>query len=129
MFEIAYFDWKEQRIKNRDCLLLFLLGIFQIVSGSSLSPVSRVAGAFCISMPMLFLAMLYPGGFGGGDMKLMAAGGFFLGWKEICMAMEIAVFLSAGYAVWMMIKKKAKRKARFALGPFLCMGMAIASIL
>ncbi len=38
----------------------------------------RLIGMVCISVPMLLLAIAVPGAFGGGDIKLMAAGGLFL---------------------------------------------------
>ena len=40
-----------------------------------------------VSVPMLLLTLAVPGAFGGGDIKLMAASGFFLGMDAIVCAM------------------------------------------
>ena len=47
-------------------------------------------GAVIIAGPMLILALLIPGAFGGGDIKLMAASGLFLGTASIVCAMFLA---------------------------------------
>ncbi|MGN0674790.1 MAG: prepilin peptidase [Oscillospiraceae bacterium] len=70
-------------------------------------------------------------GFGMGDVILMAAGGLMLGWKATVVAAFIAIFLGAIYAL--ILKIKASRSDNdenvnaFAFGPFLTIGLALAS--
>lgn len=86
----------------------------------------RLIGAVCISLPMLILALVVPGAFGGGDIKLMAGCGLFLGWKATLAAAVIGILLGGGYGVWLLATKKAQRDSHFAFGPFLCIGLAAA---
>ncbi len=86
---------------------------------------SRIIGFFSASVPMLLLALAIPGAFGGGDIKLMAACGAFLGWKRNLLALFFAVLGGGVWGIWLLLKKKATRTDAFAFGPFLCTGMAI----
>ena len=86
----------------------------------------RLSGLFSVSVPMLLLALAVPGAFGGGDIKLMAACGMFLGWKLNVLALFFAVMAGGLWGIWLLARGKAGRKDFFAFGPFLCMGMAAA---
>ena len=82
-----------------------------------------LAGIFAVSLPMLLMDFLIPGGFGGGDIKLMAAGGFLLGKAWIIQAFVMGIMLAGTYVIVLLIRKKADRKTEVALGPFLCAGI------
>ena len=84
----------------------------------------RLIGAVVVSLP-LFLTLLIPGAFGGGDIKLTAAAGLFLGWKLVLIALMLAILSGGGYGAYLLAKKKLGRKDHFAFGPFLCAGMGI----
>lgn len=72
------------------------------------------------------LSLLIPGAFGGGDIKLMAAAGLFLGWKSTVISAVLAVFAAGAYGLYIRMIKKAGRGQCFPFGPFLCAGMAAA---
>ena len=75
---------------------------------------------------MLLLAMVIPGAFGGGDIKLMAVSGWMLGVESIICAMFLGLFAGGCYGSLMVKKNKLGRKDQFALGPFLALGLTIA---
>ena len=79
-----------------------------------------------VSLPMLLLALVVPGGFGGGDIKLMAGAGFFLGARLTVVAAFLGILLGGGFGALLLAAKKADRKTRFAFEPFLCIGIAAA---
>ena len=79
-----------------------------------------------ISVPMLLLALIIPGAFGGGDIKLMAAPGFFLGTGPVVCAMFFGLLTGGGYGAAMLLGKKLEKKDHFAFGPFLAFGLALA---
>ena len=111
-----------------------LFGIVEI------SLVSRIIGFFVISVPMYILACL-TGGFGGGDIKLMAVAGLLLGWKATICAFFVGVFAAAFYCIYVLIyaliailKKtapsfkegmSAAMKMPFAFGPYLSFGILV----
>lgn len=69
----GYIDQRTHEIPNELCLLILLDGLFL------LNPVPAFIGLFLVSLPMLLLGIIFKGGVGGGDIKLMAACGFLLG--------------------------------------------------
>ena len=65
------------------------------------------------------------GGMGGGDMKLGAMLGAFLGWQLVLLATFIAVVVGGGLAIGLMAAKLRGRKDAIPFGPFLAAGGAI----
>ena len=88
----------------------------------------HVIGAFCVSVPMFLLCLVIDGAFGGGDIKLMAAAGLFLGWQNTRLAMFFGIVFGGVYGIYLLAAKKAGKKDHFAFGPFLCAGIVIAML-
>ncbi len=86
----------------------------------------HIAGFFIISAFMLVLSLAVPQAFGGGDIKLMACCGLFLGWKNAVFAFFVAVIAGGVIAAVKMIKKEKGKKDLMPFGPFICMGVAVA---
>ena len=123
---VALIDWKTQIIYDGFHILILLLGILSIILFPEHSFVDRIFGATIISVPMLILTLVIPGAFGGGDIKLMAVSGFFLGTLSIICAMFVGILTGGFYAVVMLGRGKIGKKDQFAFGPFLAAGLAIA---
>lgn len=124
-------DLRRREIPDRIGVLLVAAGLCCHIAGISppgcgpgpLEFSERLAGFFCVSIPLGTAACLAPGSFGGGDIKLCAAGGFFLGWKAMLSAGAMAV-LSAGAAVAVfLLTGRISRREGIPFGPFLCLGM------
>ena len=81
------------------------------------------AAGFLAVSSLLYLVFLFTGGkgVGGGDVKLMAAAGLFLGWGKILWAFWTGA--AAGVLVQSLPGKEKGRDKRFALGPFLAAGI------
>ena len=144
MLSVALIDAETQLIPDRLNLALAVCGVL----GTLLSPAGwlpHLIGAFCVSVPMLLLCLAIDGAFGGGDIKLMAAAGLFLGWQNTLVAYLVAgdarpllpawyVYLILGilggglYGIWLLAAKRADKKDHFAFGPFLCAGIVIAML-
>ena len=107
-------------------LLPFAIGAIWVQPDITL--LSRGIGLLTISVPMLILALLIKGAFGGGDIKLMAVIGILLGWQGILFAFFVAVVIAGSIALTLIIRKKAKKGAQMAFGPYLCIGTAVAFI-
>lgn len=90
-------------------------------------PIS-IVGALGVSIPMLLLAMTRPGSIGGGDIKLVFAGGAFLGIDGIIKSVVAAILICGVYCVWLVFIKKKSRKTKIAFGPFLSIGMIYAML-
>jgi leader peptidase (prepilin peptidase)/N-methyltransferase len=122
---IAMIDADTQYIPPQLNILLAVLGIVSFWTLPEASLIQRLIGVICISVPMILIVLVIPGGFGWGDIKMMAAAGVLLGWKGNVTAFFIALILGGIYAVYLLAAKKKGRKEHFAFGPFLSIGIAI----
>ncbi|MEN6349746.1 MAG: prepilin peptidase [Syntrophomonas sp.] len=68
---------------------------------------------------LLLIAVLSRGGMGGGDVKLAAVIGAFLGLKGAVMVLVLSSFLGAIWVLPLLFKGKADRKTAVKFGPFL----------
>lgn len=78
----------------------------------------RLIGFFSVSLPLFAITLAVPGAFGGGDIKLMAVIGFFLGWKMSLTAFMLAVFSGGIYGIGLLLSKKKGAKEHFAFARF-----------
>lgn len=81
------------------------------------------AGAFVV---LAALAILGRGALGGGDVKMMAVLGLWLGVNGIITTACIGFILGGVAAIIMLLLKVRGRKDFFAFGPFLIMGAVVA---
>lgn len=123
---ISFIDNDTMIIPPQLNALVLVVGIISIWTMGGPSIVSRIIGLFCISLPLYLIILIVPDGFGGGDIKLMFAVGFFLGWKATVIAFFIGLVVGGLYGVLLLIRRKMGRKEHFAFGPFLCIGIALA---
>ncbi len=72
------------------------------------------------------VALLSRGGMGGGDVKLAAMMGAFLGWPAIAVALMLAFFLGAGAGLLLIVFRRGTRKTPIPFGPALAAGAIVA---
>lgn len=88
----------------------------------------KFAGAFVVAVPMLLCSLIIKGAYGGGDIKMMAACGLYLGWRLTFAGTAIAFLFAGLYAVVLFIRRKADRQTRIPMAPFLALGVFFASL-
>ena len=125
---VALIDWKLQIIYDRFHIFILILAIANIWLVPEHGLIDRLIGALIISVPMLLLALAIPGAFGGGDIKLMAVSGAFLGTGSVVCAMFFGLLTGGAYGAFMLKSKKLGKKDVFAFGPFLAFGLALAAL-
>lgn len=74
----------------------------------------------------LVIILVSRGGMGGGDLKLGAMLGAFLGWKALLLALFVAVVLGGVVAIVFLTTGLRGRKDPIPFGPFLAVGGAVA---
>jgi leader peptidase (prepilin peptidase)/N-methyltransferase len=85
-------------------------------------------GLVAVSVPLQILVVASGGrAIGGGDVKLMAAAGLFLGWKGALLAFLIGCVAGTVVHTIRMAVSGAGRK--LALGPYLAFGIALCALL
>lgn len=86
-----------------------------------------IAGFFAVSVIFLLVYFITKGnGIGGGDIKLMAAAGLLLGWKNILLALAIGSI--TGSVIHLSLMKIKKKDRVLAFGPYLAFGIFVAMI-
>ena len=76
----------------------------------------------------LIIAMIYPNGMGGGDIKLSGVIGLLVGFPGALIALWLAVVTGGVAAIGLIAMRKLGRKDTMPFGPFLAAG-AIAALL
>lgn len=122
---VALIDYDTKEIYDRFHVLLLLCGITAIWIFPETGLAARLIGCVALSVPMLIVALLIPGGFGGGDIKLTFALGFLLGWRGMVCAGFLSIFTAGLWCFWKLLRKRAGRKDQIAFAPFLCAGAAV----
>lgn len=128
---IGIVDWHTQYIPVEFNIFILILGLIRLI----LWPehwLEQLIG-LCSVSAVLFVVD-WAGGkllhrehvIGGGDIKLMAAAGLFLGWKLNIVAFVIGCV--CGSVVHPIIMKIGKGERQLAFGPYLAMGIYIAMI-
>lgn len=121
---IAVVDMKERKIRDRSLVFLFLLELFLILlSGEAVFAPARAAGLLFVSAPMLVTTVCLRGGFGGGDIKLMAAAGVYLGAGKTMTAFVFSLFQAAACIMAGRVFKRGGQEQEIPFGPFLCAGI------
>ena len=134
LFQIAWMDVREHKIPDRLLMRWFGIGLITLMAAASpggepLELHERVFGLVGLGLPFLLLCLFRPGAFGGGDLKLLAIAGWFLGIKMGILAL-CASFLPAGvYSLMIWLKRGRKENQTIALGPFLCFGIGLMILL
>ncbi|WKY47928.1 prepilin peptidase [Eubacteriaceae bacterium ES3] len=121
LVSITFIDFDTLTIPNGLVIALMVPAILSCFVFPQPDFFARAIGIVSVSIPMLFLTMLIPDAFGGGDIKLMMVAGFLLGWANTLLAIFIALILGGMVAI-VYILKKTKDK-HMAFGPYLCIGI------
>jgi leader peptidase (prepilin peptidase)/N-methyltransferase len=102
-----------------------------MVASVLLTPVG-LGNAFiglCLGGGLFFLiAVLSRGGMGGGDIKLVAMIGAFLGWQAVLVTIFMGALLGAVVGISLMLLKQKSRKDPIPFGPFLALGAFVAMV-
>lgn len=116
-------DFEQELIFDTTTAPLALLGLGYAAflawdAGTPGVLVSRLLAALAGGLVFLLLALLTRGGIGGGDIKLMAALGLWLGPDGLLTAGAVGCVLGGLAALFLLVAKKRSRKASFAYGPY-----------
>lgn len=107
-------------------IFLFVLGVLHTATDLS-HWYDYIIGFFAVSGALQILLWITKGrAIGGGDVKLMAAAGLFLGWKSVLTAFVFACVLGAVIHVIRMKCFGADR--RLAFGPYLSLGIFLSML-
>ena len=128
---IAIIDWRTYEIPFGLNVFIAVLGTISVtnklINRDFSGALDCFIGAICVSVFLLLIYLITKGrGIGGGDIKLMAAAGLFLGWKSCILAFVIGCIL--GSVIHLIRMKISNQDHVLAFGPYLSAGIFIASL-
>lgn len=125
LFLAAASDWNKKRIPDQMILFIVAAGIGRLLTGTGRVTESML-GAILGGVILVLILLIRPGAFGGGDVKLLMVGGFFLGWRGVLMAFCLGVLLAGGECVIRIFKRgKTALSEKLAFGPWLCLSLGM----
>ncbi len=123
---VSVIDLQHQIIPDKITLPGMILGLG--LSLFSLLPVDLVQSLIGLTVGggiLYAVAIVSRGGMGGGDIKLMALLGIFLGWQKVLLTIFLGVLLGSAVGIALMLLKSKGRKDKIPFGPFLGLGALI----
>jgi len=121
---LSVIDWRTYEIPLGINLFIAVLGVINLLVHRDQWHVHAL-GFFCVSVFLLLLYWLTKGkGIGGGDIKLMAAAGLFLGWRLVIVAFLFGCLYACVIHITRM--KLKNTGSVLALGPYLSAGILTA---
>ena len=126
LLTLSVIDFRTYEIPAGINIFILTLGLIMTVLHRT-DWLDHVIGFLAVSIPLYIIIIVTDGrGIGGGDMKLMAAAGALIGWKLIVLAFALGCIIGAPIHLLRMKISKADRV--LAMGPYLSIGIAIATL-
>jgi len=124
MIAITFIDWEHQIIPDPLSIGGTILGWIGAVVCLDITLVQSLVGSLVGAGLILGIALAYKAarkveGMGGGDVKLMAMIGAFLGWQMVFAVLFLAAFAGSVYGVILLRRSNADGKTAVAFGSFL----------
>lgn len=127
---IAWTDIRTMMIPDRVLVPLMILAGLSVFTEPEIPFTARLIGIFCTALPMYLANLFVDGAFGGGDIRLLAAAGFCLGWKTCLIGTITGLFLGGLQSVVLLALGKVRfgERARIPFAPALCLGLFAARL-
>lgn len=124
---VAAIDLEHEIIPDRITLPGIAAGFLASLVNPSVRWLDSLLGIAVGGGVILIVIVVSRGGMGGGDMKLCAMIGAFLGWQLAALTLFLAVIVGGAIAGTLLLTGLKRRKDRIPFGPFLA-GSAVVSL-
>ncbi len=125
---VSFIDLAHKIVPDAITLPGILTGLLASLWFTPVGLVDALIGAALGGGLFFLVAVLSRGGMGGGDIKLIAMIGAFLGWQAVLVTIFLAALSGAVIGLALMALKKKGRKDAVPFGPFLAVGAFVAMI-
>jgi leader peptidase (prepilin peptidase)/N-methyltransferase len=119
-------DLRHQMIPDAMTLPGIPVGLLINLMTGRMSWLDSVVGILVGGGLFLMIILASRGGMGGGDLKLGAMLGAFLGWKALLFALFVAIVVGGVIGAVLLVTGRRSRKDPIPFGPFLAAGGAMA---
>lgn len=121
----SFIDFEFKIVPDKIVVFLLLYGITINTITSKEAIVSGLLGLAVGGLSLLILALIYEDGLGGGDVKLVAAIGLYVGWSHILIIIWLAAILAILMFAISYLIKKVSFKQTIPFVPYLSMAAFI----
>ncbi len=130
LLAVAYIDLDHQIIPDKISLPGIVIGLMVALAGGTPRILEAVSGVLLGGGLLLTVAWAYERatgreGMGGGDVKLLAMIGAFLGWQGVLLTLLLGSLLGSAIGIVLMIAQGADRRVAIPFGPFLSLGALV----
>jgi leader peptidase (prepilin peptidase)/N-methyltransferase len=123
---MSVIDWRTYEISNGFHVYFGVIAAINLFLNIG-DWLSYVIGFFSVSLILFLIYIISKGNaIGGGDVKLMAVCGMFLGWQNTLLALTVGCVI--GSAIHLIRMRLVKADRMLAMGPYLSIGIFIASL-
>jgi leader peptidase (prepilin peptidase)/N-methyltransferase len=128
---VTFIDFDHQIIPDRITLPGIPLGILCAATVLPTGLLNSVLGVLLGGGLLWFMAWISPylfgkEGMGGGDIKLLAMVGAFLGWEPVLLTVLVGAFAGSVTGLSLIALKRLRRDQYLPFGPFLALGAVVA---
>ncbi|MFH0976326.1 MAG: prepilin peptidase [Spirochaetota bacterium] len=120
---ISVIDIKILTIPNSLIIVIIALSVYPVIFNDSF--LDNLYGFLLMGIFFITALLIFPGSFGGGDVKLAAAIGILLGFELSIVALEAALITGSIAGVIYAVKSKKGFKIKMPFASFLCLGMLL----
>jgi leader peptidase (prepilin peptidase)/N-methyltransferase len=122
LLTVALIDYDHKIIPNIITLPGIVVGLGLSLWALPITPLASLLGILLGGVFFYLIALVSKGGMGGGDIKLIAMIGAFLGWQGAFFTILSGALLGSLVGVTLMVLGKKGRKDKVPFGPFLSVG-------
>ncbi|KDR93814.1 leader peptidase (prepilin peptidase) / N-methyltransferase [Peptoclostridium litorale DSM 5388] len=125
---VSFIDLEHQIIPDEIVIFSLAAGAVLNIMSRDVSLKSAGIGFFAASGILLLIAIITKGGMGGGDIKLMAAVGLFIGTGPVLLGLFLSFIIGGVISLILIILKLKGRKDYIPFGPFLSIGSLVSAL-
>ncbi len=126
LLTLSVIDYRTLEIPLAINVVILVVGVLHLLTDFE-NWIHYMIGFFAASLFLLLCLIVTRGkGIGGGDIKLMATAGLCLGWQNILLALAAGCII--GSVIQCIIIAVTKNKTKFAMGPYLSVGIFVAML-
>lgn len=123
---VSFIDLEHQIVPDVITLPGLALGLLLSALFLPITFLDALMGALLGGGLFYAIATIYEGGMGGGDIKLIAMIGAFIGWRQVLLTIFVAAFVGSVIGLALLITKRKGRRDPIPFGPFLALGAIVA---
>lgn len=117
---ISYIDTKSMTVPNFLVVIFLIISVYPIAAGENY--LDSLFGMVLMFLIFFFVMLIFPGSFGGGDIKFASAIGLVSGFEMSVVVLEIALITGAIFGIIYALASKKGFRIQIPFAPFLSAG-------